>query len=210
MKKRLAIPALLLAPLTALAADEDLVEEKLELVLKELEAPAAPNWDIPDFLINFLRFISGLGLLYRIIFSLCVIALIAYILYKLVSLIVKDSNIIRSWKGPNPEERSETREGRIDYLSRARAYQAEGNDALAALELHKGSYDYLRRTKILDKGRDYTNRDVFRRLKSSDKLKPFREIAIASEQIVFGGLPLDSTRYGELEALYEKAFYGKE
>ena len=210
MKKHFLSLIHLILPLSSLAADDDLVKEKLDLVLKELESPTPHNWDIPDFLINFFRFVVGLGLLYRIIFYFCIIALVIYVLYKLFNLLVKDSNLIRLQRDAGQENADEFLTGKTDFLHRARAFYEEGKYSQAVLELHKGSYEYLYHNKVLEKGRDYTNREIFRRLKSSVKLKPFKEIAIVSEMIVFRGIQLDSGRYTLLEEQFIEAFYAAE
>ncbi len=210
MRKYLLSLIHMVVPLTLLAADNDLVREKLDLVLEELESPTPLNWEIPDFLINFFRFFAGLGLLYRIIFLLCVIALVIFILYKLITLLVKDLIFLRPQQKPGPENREAFLKGQTDFLQRARAFYEEGNYSRAVLELHKGSYEYLYYTKILEKGRDYTNREIFRRLKNSTKLNPFKEIALTSEMIVFRGDQSDSLRYTHLEEQFTEAFYAAE
>jgi len=210
MKKYLLSLIHLIVPLTYLAADNDLVKEKLDIVLKELERPTPHHWDIPDFLINFFKFIAGLGLLYRILFYLSVIALVVYILYKLITLLMKDSNLIRRQKEAGMVNAEVFLMGQTDFLHKARAFYEEGNYSQAVLELHKGSYEYLYYHKVLEKGRDYTNREIFRRLKTSVKLNPFKDIAIASEMIMFRGVSLDSGRYTLLEEQFIEAFYAAE
>ena len=200
----------MIVPLSLLAADGDLVKEKLDLVLEELETPSPLNWDMPDFLIDFFRFFAELGLLYRIIFLLCVIALVIYILYKLITLLVKDLNLIRTQKETGPENTDMFLKRQTDFLQRARTFYDEGEYSQAVLELHKGSYEYLYYRKILEKGRDYTNREIFRRLKNSTKLSPFKEIALASETIVFRGDKSDFQSYTYLEEQFKEAFYAAE
>ncbi|MDC7126272.1 MAG: hypothetical protein PQJ46_11945 [Spirochaetales bacterium] len=194
-------------PALVLYADEQFVQEKLDKVLKELDKQQSSNWEMPDFLTNFFQFLGELGLLYRILFYLFVAALLAFIVYKIVSLFIKDSSFSFRKK---TEESLDVQNSSIvhdSFLLKAQELSKSGDYSMALVQLHNGSCEYLFYKNLLQKGRDYTNREIFRKLDNSESLFPFKEIALEAELFEFNGHKIEQERYKELEKMYREAFY---
>jgi len=189
-----------------LSADEQLVQEKLDLVLSELEEPGKFDWDMPDFILNFFRFLGEIGLLYRILFYLFIISLVVYILYKTIFLFVKDSSLVRKYKKERLSDTPHVNDGQSNFLLRAGELCKSGNYSEALIQLHNGSCEYLFYNNLLRTGRDYTNREIFRILKGHESLKAFKEIALAAELTFFRGVEVEKERYSQLESLFKEAF----
>jgi hypothetical protein len=207
MKKTISMIMMSVGTATKLFADEQLVEEKLDLVLKELDAANSANWDIPDFIIDFFKFLGEIGLLFRILFYLFIIAFVIFILYKIIFLFIKDSNTVLKNKSDESFSLQDVKNRQEDYLSIARALIKKGDFSQAVIQLHHGSFEYLFYKKLILKGRDYTNREIFRLLKGKEVFKPFKEIALEAELTRFRGVRVDENRYFQLESIFKEAFY---
>lgn len=189
-----------------LFSDDQGLEEKLDLVLTELDTEKTFDWDISEYIIHFLKFLGEIGLLFRILFYLLCTVLIIFIVYKTFTLFIKDSRADQRKLNAGSEPQKTQRQ-QNDYLQEARKWVQKGDYSEAGLRLHHGSFESLFHKKLLHRQRDYTNREIFGILKGRSELKPFKQIALEAELVMFRGVKLDEERYLQLESLFMEAFY---
>jgi len=211
MRVALIILLLILAGAVYAQTGDKEVEEKLEIVLGELDTEDPVSWDIPQFLKNIIEFISGIGVVFQFLFYTLTGAVVLYIVYRIVNIFMTDKGIDHFTKseGERISENSQ-RSGYNKYLKRAHDYCKAGDCSAAVILLHLGSVSFLFEKKLLSKGRDYTNREIFsllRLLREDELLNSFRMIALGAEQIRFKGVAADKTVFMNLEQIYREHFH---
>ncbi|MCP4181122.1 MAG: hypothetical protein GY756_25435 [bacterium] len=185
------------------------VEEKLELVLSEIDEDETPK-EQSGLLNKIARFFAEIGWLFRFLFFLLVAALLLFLVYKIIGFFMPEKFInhssIRGKKSQN--KNSSEIMGKDRYLQKALDLFKKGDISAAVIALHRGSVRFLFNMSILVEGRDYTNREIFRILKGDNILKPFKTLALEAEIIRFKGIDADKSLFRSLEKTYMENFNG--
>lgn len=207
--KRLLLVMLIFLPMAIQAQhDEKTVDAKLQVVLEELKTDAPRQWDLPPFLENLLEFLGRGVLFFRILFFLFLAALVFFGIWKTIGFFMKEGGGKRSSAIPRNGQNDES--GIVTpgdaWLAAAREALERREWALAIVILHKGSVEYLYGNGILNRKRDYTNREIFSLLGSGELSEPFRRLAVKAERIVFKGESGTEDEYGPFEESYRRHF----
>lgn len=187
--------------------EQNLVEEKLELVMSELERETYDEWDLPPFLEKLLEFFGTVGILFRILFFLFLGALLIFAFYKLMGIFLKeqrfdDSRSARS----HQEEKALAKFPEKHFLDKALKASDDGDYSLAILFLHKGSVAFLYENGSLGKGRDYTNSEIMILIGNAEYAESFYSIALQSELILFKGRAGLESEFLAFEKMYRSHF----
>ena len=197
----------LLAPSLFCQSREELVREKLEIVLSELEKSGPEPWELPRFFQGLLDFLARGSVLFRLIFFLGAVGLILFLLYGIAGYLLKNPSFRRKGSAPALFEKEGDGECSPDSRAReARAAAEAGDYSLAVLLLHRGSVEFLFLKGFLKKGRDYTNREILSLAGDSGYGPPFARIASAAERVLFNGSEERRDDFLKLEDDYGRHF----
>ena len=184
---------------------EELVEEKLEIVLQEIESETQEVWDFPPFFENLIASLLKMNIIFRILFILLLAALLVFSIYKVSRLFMSERSYGSSLL-PNKETREKNQINPVDYLKKALERSRNNQYDQAIIFLHRGSVLNLFDKNILTKGRDYTNREILHIINDEKISDAFYHIAKTAEFITFKGKKTDNSDFIEMEKLYRRCF----
>ena len=149
-----------------------------------------------------------MGVVFQFLFYTLVLAVVLYIVYRIVNIFMTNEGVEHSSKSGGKEiNKNSQRSDYNKYLARAHDFYKEGDCSAAVILLHLGSVSFLFEKKLLSKGRDYTNREIFSLLRGGELLNSFRMIALGAEEIRFKGITADKTAFMNLEQIYRETFH---
>lgn len=185
---------------------EKLIDEKLEIVLKELDSEKWEFWNLPPFFEKIIAFLLQMNVIFKIIFLLLLAAFIVFLLYKVSGLFMRNK-MFGTERTKDNANKAIPEPTTVDYLKSAMDKSLQKEYSQAIILLHKGSVNHLFNKKILSKGRDYTNREIQKTISHKETSKAFYNMAFNAELIAFKGKKAFVDEYEEMELLFRRYFY---
>ena len=187
--------------------DERVVEEKLEVVLQELNDDPVETWDFSPFLEKILEFIGNISFLFRILFWILLIGIVLFGLYKILGFLLKNPRFSSdNYEIDKQVNMTDHRVTTNHYLTRAMSLSGKRQFTLAILSLHRGSVEFLHNREMLKRSRDYTNREILSIIRNEDYHDPFYKIALMAEKILFNRIEVNEQEFEIYALLYRENF----
>lgn len=183
----------------------DSINETIDKVFPEIRKELGYNEVIKDYdwLRDLLASLNELGFLLKLIFVAIVVAIIVFVIYKLILSFTKSNNSIdRSRK--LSQESNELSLAKL--LEKIELLKKQGDYITALLFIHYGTIKYLKEKGIIREDRDYTNREILSIISDKPFLETFRIIAIKAQGILFNDEFIDDIEFRLLEDKFHEEF----
>lgn len=184
---------------------DEIIEEKLELILQEIDGDNRELGDLPPFFEKLIEILINMNIFFKIIMILLLAAFIIYTLSKVSRIFIKDKSY-RSSSGETQRDNIKRSIPPMDYLKNAAERALKKEYSLAIIALHRGSVHNLFDKDVLTSGRDYTNREIREIISDCDTSGAFYNLALNAELITFKGKRCVEDEYKEMEQLYRRYF----
>lgn len=179
----------------------DQVDKLFPEIIEELGYNKKRDLEWLDSLFDFL---SNMGAFFKVLFVAAVIAIIIFIIYKIVINISRNGRRLK--RNKKIVEDNENRKLH-DVLREISKLKNQKDFTLATVLLHHATILFLLEKNYIDYNRDYTNREIFNLLLKTNLLASFKTIAIRSQGILFNNEEIDERDFLELETSYNEVFY---
>lgn len=156
-----------------------------------------------EWLDSLMKSLSGMGPFFKVLFICAFIAIIIFIIYRIVLSLAKNSKSLHKNAKINDSNVNKQLQDILDDVSRLKNNK---KFTLAAVFLHHATMHYLLEKDLLEYNRDYTNKEIFNLLENTNFLTSFKTIALRSQGILFNNEEVDENDFLELENYYNEVF----
>ena len=186
----------------------EIVVEKQETVLSEIDNNYHENWDLDPFFEKIEKILREMNTLYKVLFLIMTAVILLFTFYKLQGLYLGSRYNADSYKYDKTGRVNSNKNspGNNCFFEKALFYRDKEDYSNAIIQLHMGSLEYLYSKKHLESLRDYTNREIVRLLSNTELSVAFGKIAAKAEQITFNGAEGEEGDFEQLLNIYRSNF----